>query len=118
MIPTMNDDIGTVKQMASWIKDNLGQETPLHFGRFWPQYKLADLEPTPVSTLEAARSAAISSGLQYVYIGNVPGHKAENTYCPKCARIVIGRAGYSIQENNLNFGKCKFCGYPIAGVWS
>lgn len=118
MVPAMNDDIGMVKQMALWIKDNLGQETPVHFGRFWPQYKLADLEPTPVSTLEAARAAAISSGLQYVYIGNVPGHEAENTYCPKCGKIVIGRAGYSIQENNLNFGKCKFCGYTIAGVWS
>lgn len=117
VIPSLNDDMGQIKEMSIWIKENLGDETPVHFSRFWPQYKLTTLPPTPVSTLESARESAQNAGLKYVYVGNVPGHKAESTYCPKCTKIVIRRSGYSILENNLKEGKCKFCGYPIAGVW-
>lgn len=118
VVPSLNDDLGRIKGMSVWIKENLGQDTPLHFSRFWPQYKLTTLPPTPVSTLEAAREIAQGAGLKFVYIGNVPGHKGESTYCPKCAKKVISRAGYSILENNIKEGKCKFCGYPISGVWS
>jgi pyruvate formate lyase activating enzyme len=80
-------------------------------------YKLAALHPTPLDTLERARQIALDCGLHYVYIGNVGGHSAENTYCPKCKKIVIRRSGYSILENNLKDGRCKFCGQKIAGVW-
>jgi pyruvate formate lyase activating enzyme len=118
VVPTMNDDLDHIKQMSLWIKDNLGDETPLHFSRFWPQYRLASLLPTPVSTLDAARETAMKAGLKYVYVGNVPGHKAESTYCPKCGKAVIKRSGYSVLEYNLDNKNCKFCGYPIAGVWS
>ena len=117
VVPSLNDDLGQIKQMSIWIRDNLGEETPVHFARFWPQYKLASLPPTPVSTLESARQIAQDAGLKFVYIGNVPGHKGESTYCPKCQKAVIVRTGYSVLENNLKGGNCKFCGYPIAGVW-
>lgn len=118
VIPTLNDDVEKIKQMCIWIKENLGPDTPLHFSRFWPLYKLTHLAPTPVETLEKARAAAQGAGLNYVYIGNVPGHLAENTYCPKCKRPLIQRSGFSVLSNDVSEGKCKFCQYPIPGVWA
>ena len=118
MIPTKNDDMSVLKEMCQWIKKELGSETPIHFSRFYPLYKLKSLPPTPVSTLEKARSVAMSAGLEYVYIGNVPGHEGENTFCPKCKKMVIKRAGYMVGEIHLRDGKCKFCGKPIPGIWA
>jgi len=118
VIPTKNDDMDVLKEMCLWIKKELGGETPVHFSRFYPLYKLKGLPPTPVSTLEKARSIALSVGLEYVYIGNVPGHEGENTFCPKCKRMIIKRAGYMVGEVNLKEGKCKFCGKPIPGIWT
>ncbi|MCX5709057.1 MAG: AmmeMemoRadiSam system radical SAM enzyme [Candidatus Omnitrophica bacterium] len=112
-----NDDPESITRMCIWIKDNLGAQTPLHFSRFFPMYKLLGLNPTPVETLENAGKIAINCGLKYVYVGNVPGHSAENTFCPKCGKIVIKRSGYIVQELNLLDGKCKFCGEKIEGVW-
>ena len=80
-------------------------------------YKLISLNPTPVESLERARSIAVKCGLKYVYIGNVPSNPAENTYCPRCGKIVIERRGYFIVRNDLKGGKCKFCGENIAGIW-
>jgi pyruvate formate lyase activating enzyme len=118
VIPTKNDDMDVLKEMCLWIKKELGGETPVHFSRFFPLYKLKGLPPTPVSTLERARSIAQSAGLEYVYIGNVPGHEGENTFCPKCKKMIIKRAGYMVGEVNLKEGKCKFCGTPIPGIWT
>lgn len=118
VIPTKNDEISMVREMCLWIKKELGSETPLHFSRFYPLYKLRTLPPTPVSTLEKAREVALSAGLEYVYIGNVPGHEAENTFCPKCKKRIIQRTGYMVGEVNLKAGKCKFCGKPIPGIWA
>ena len=109
VLPGFNDDEGTLRKMCLWIKDNLGPDTPVHFGRFFPLYKLANLNPTPVETLEKARKIALESGLRYVYIGNVAGNPAENTFCPRCGKVVIERNGYFITKNNLSDGKCKFC---------
>ena len=118
VIPTLNDNIDEIKSMCNWIVENLGKDVPIHFSRFWPQYKLTNLAPTPVETLERARAIALSCGLEYVYIGNVPGHSAENTYCPKCKKILIRRIGFSVLEKNItDRGNCKFCGYDISGVW-
>jgi pyruvate formate lyase activating enzyme len=118
MIPTKNDDIHLIREMCLWIRKELGAETPIHFSRFYPLYKLRTLPPTPVSTLEKAREVALSAGLEYVYIGNIPGHEAENTFCPKCKKRIIQRTGYMVGEVNLKAGKCKFCGKPIPGIWS
>jgi len=117
IVPPYNDDMKEIREMCLWIRDNLGKEVPLHFSRFYPQYKLKNLSPTPVATLEKAREVAIKVGLEYVYIGNVPGHSAENTYCPQDGELLIQRKGYEILENNVVGGKCKFCGKPIPGVW-
>jgi len=117
VLPGYNDDPETITKMCLWIKENLGPDTPLHFSRFFPMYKLVSLNPTPVESLERARKIALDCGLRYVYIGNVAGHPAENTYCPKCKAMLIERRGYFILQNNIIDGKCKFCGEKIAGVW-
>jgi len=118
VIPTKNDDGNTMKEMCSWIRSELGADTPVHFSRFYPLYKLRSLPPTPVSTLEKCRQIAMDAGLEYVYIGNVPGHEGERTFCPKCKKVLIARQGYYIVEVNLEKGKCKFCGKPIPGIWA
>jgi len=98
------------------VKTDLGPDVPLHFTRFHPDYLLKNLPPTPLATLERAKAIADAEGLHYVYIGNVPGHPAENTYCPKCRRVVIERAGFTIAGLHLDRGKCHFCQQPIPGV--
>jgi pyruvate formate lyase activating enzyme len=118
VIPTKNDDMSLIQEMCRWIKGELGPNIPVHFSRFYPLHKLQHLPPTPVSTLEKARSTALSSGLEYVYIGNVPGHKAWNTYCPNCKSVIICRTGYMIREIHLDKGKCAYCGEQIPGIWS
>ncbi len=117
VIPTMNDNPEEIRKMCVWIKENLGDETPLFFSRFYPMYKLTNLPPTPVETLEKAYKIAKEVGLKYVYIGNVPGHPYESTYCPKCKKVLIKRVGYTIIENNIVKGRCKFCNTKIPGIW-
>ena len=118
VIPTLNDEADGIRQMCRWLYEHLGADVPLHFSRFHPRYQLKNLPPTPVETLETARRIALEEGLRYVYVGNVPGHPGESTYCPRCGKTVIGRIGYSITELNLEEGCCRFCGQSIAGVWS
>jgi pyruvate formate lyase activating enzyme len=118
VIPTKNDEMSVVKEMCLWVKKELGADTPIHFSRFYPLYKLRSLPPTPVSTVEKARAVALSSGLEYVYIGNIPGHEGENTFCPKCKKMIIQRTGYMIGEIHMKGGKCGYCGKPIPGIWA
>ncbi len=118
MIPTKNDEMPVVKEMCLWIKKELGPDTPIHFSRFAPLYKLQSLPMTPISTLEKARAVALSSGLEYVYTGNIPGHEGENTFCPKCKKLLIQRTGFMVGEVRLKGGKCGYCGKPIPGIWA
>ncbi len=118
VVPTLNDGDKEFADLARWIKTELGQDVPVHFTRFHPQYKLLNLPPTPVKTLERARETALAEGLHYVYVGNVPGHAAEHTYCPKCGKILIRRQTFWILENKISNGKCPDCHTPIPGIWS
>ena len=118
VIPTLNDDPKMIDEMCRWVKENLGLDVPLHFTRFHPDYKLSHLPPTPISTLESAHEIAKKNGLMYVYIGNVPGHVYNSTFCPSCDRKVILRTHMEVVEMNLVDGKCKFCGSPIEGKWT
>jgi pyruvate formate lyase activating enzyme len=117
VIPTLNDSPEEIKAMCHWISENLGPDVPLHFSRFHPMYKIKNLPPTPVRTLETCHNIGTDVGLHYVYLGNVPGHPAENTYCPGCKDVVIRRIGYSILSNKIENGKCSHCSHPIPGVW-
>jgi len=118
VLPTLNDSDSELSAMTGWVAKELGPDVPLHFSRFYPIYRMKKLPQTPLSTLEKARRIALSAGLNYVYIGNVPGHESEHTYCPKCKKPVVRRAGYSILELKLSGGKCGYCGNPVAGVWT
>jgi len=117
LVPGGNDDPGDLRRMCRWIRENLGPATPLHFSRFHPQYKLTNVPPTPVERLELARRIAMEEGLEFVYIGNVPGHEANSTYCPGCGERVIGRIGYSVDAAGLRGGVCQRCGTVLPGVW-
>jgi pyruvate formate lyase activating enzyme len=118
IIPTFNDDLDMIRKMCRWILANLGASVPLHFTRFFPMYKIRNLPPTPVEVLLRAREIALEVGLHYVYVGNVLGTDAENTYCPGDGTVLIRRMGYSILENHLDHGNCPKCGEKIPGVWS
>jgi pyruvate formate lyase activating enzyme len=118
MIPTWTDDMEMTKRMCGWLVQNGLHDCPLHFSRFNPLYKLAHLPVTPISTLEKAREIALQSGMRYVYIGNVPGHNAENTYCHHCSKMIMERRGFRIVTSNLNEGTCGFCRTRIPGVWA
>lgn len=117
IVPEWTDDLDMIKRMCDWLYKNGFEDYPLHFSRFTPLYKLTNLPLTPTSTLIKAREIALQAGLKYVYIGNVPGSNAQNTYCPNCKKVVVERKGYRILQNNIISGKCKKCGTPIAGVW-
>ena len=118
LIPTLNDDMGQIRRMCSWIRDELSAQTPVHFARFYPLYKLANLPPTPVSTIDRARAVALDEGLEYVYVARVTGHEGESTFCPSCKQKVIERLGFVIETMNINTGNCSNCGHPIPGRWS
>ncbi|MCG2712910.1 MAG: AmmeMemoRadiSam system radical SAM enzyme [Candidatus Omnitrophica bacterium] len=117
IVPSLNDNPDQIRKMCEWIYKNLGPDVPVHFSRFFPIYKLSTLPPTPVSTLESAHKIAIDSGLKFSYIGNLPGNPAESTYCPKCKKELIKRAGYTIVKNVLNGSICPYCNESIAGVF-
>ncbi|MFQ6084943.1 MAG: radical SAM protein [Candidatus Bathyarchaeia archaeon] len=117
VIPGINDEDEVFREIANRTKE-LGAETPLHFTKFYPSYQMGHLPTTPVETLERAHSIAIDEGMKYVYIGNVPGHPLENTYCPNCNELLIKRWIFSIVKVNLGKGKsCPACGekIPIQG---
>ena len=115
VIPGINDDEGELKDAADFVANELGMDTPWHISRFFPAYKMTDVFPTPVETLNRAREIGLEAGLRYVYVGNVPGEA--NTVCHKCGQILIRRLGYRILENRVQpNGRCPNCGMPVAGV--
>lgn len=116
-VPSLNDNPKDIESMCLWIKENLGADTPLHFSRFFPAYRITSLPATPIPTLEKAYEIAKGCGLNYVTIGNAPGHKYNSTFCPKCANIIIHRTHFSVLSNNIINGRCKFCGKDIPGIW-
>ncbi|MGD0498486.1 MAG: AmmeMemoRadiSam system radical SAM enzyme [Bryobacteraceae bacterium] len=117
VIPTLNDSEQEFKGLARWIKTELGPDVPVHFTRFHPDYLLKNLPDTPVPALERAKAIADAEGLHYVYIGNVPGHPAESTRCPKCGRVIVERAGFTVRAFHIERGTCRFCQTAIPGMW-
>jgi pyruvate formate lyase activating enzyme len=117
VVPTLNDRMEDLKEIASWVLNELGPDVPLHFTRFFPLYKLTNLYPTPFATLIDAAKMAEGLGIHYVYVGNTPPNEFENTKCPGCKKIVIRRMGFRVLEINMNNVYCKFCNTKIKGVW-
>jgi len=116
VVTSLNDSDEELRDTARWVYDNLGPDVPLHFSRFYPTYQLYNLGATDPERLTTAREMAMDIGLNYAYIGNVPGDPGENTYCPKCGETLIKRERYFIRQNNMINGACK-CGEKIPGVW-
>lgn len=118
LIPNVNDNIAEVREIARKVRDTAGEETPLHITRFYPAYKMLNTPPTPISKLEEAVEEARKEGLKFVYIGNVPGHSYENTYCPRCGTLLIERYGFTVTQYTITQDKkCPNCGVniPIVG---
>ncbi|HEV8594805.1 MAG TPA: AmmeMemoRadiSam system radical SAM enzyme, partial [Thermoplasmata archaeon] len=118
IIPQVGDDLDAARKLSKFVYDELGPDTPIHFLRFHPDYKMMDLPWTPVETLEKHCEVAKAAGLRYVYMGNVPGHPWEHTYCPECGAVAIRRNGFDITGWNLGKdNRCNACDYklPIYG---
>jgi pyruvate formate lyase activating enzyme len=117
VIPDENDKDDELRKFSDWVRDNLGAETPVHFLRFFPLYKLTMKPPTPANTLKRAARIAKDEGLKFVYIGNLPESGVEDTFCPHCGKKIITRDGYMIREIKVQKGQCEYCGYAINGKW-
>jgi pyruvate formate lyase activating enzyme len=118
IIPRLNDSEDEIRGLSKWIFDNLGPDTPVHFTRFYPMYHMDHEAPTPIATLEKAHDIARNEGINYVYLGNAPGHRYESTWCPKCDELLIERYGFQITKYNITKDKkCPKCGekIPIVG---
>jgi len=118
VVPKRNDAEAEFRQMTKWIVENLGPDVPVHFNRFGPAYRMRNVQRTPIAALERAREIGIAAGIKYIYIGNVPGHKHNSTYCAKCGKRLIARVHFSVLENHVKDGKCPQCNETIPGVWA
>jgi len=114
VVPKIGDSMAKIMDMATWIKDYLGPDTPFHLLRFHPDYKLTTIPATDVKDMEKAYVVAKHAGLNYVYIGNIPGHPSENTFCPNCNETIIRREGFDITQWKLTPDMhCPVCGQAI-----
>jgi pyruvate formate lyase activating enzyme len=115
VVPQVGDNLVAAEKLCKWVYDNLGPEMPIHFLRFHPDYKMMEYPNTPVKTLEAHHKIAKKVGLKYAYLGNVPGHPLEHTYCPECKNVVVRRYGFEITGWHLDErNNCKYCGSKIS----
>ncbi len=117
VVPTLNDSKEMLTELTKWVVGEVGPDIPIHFTRFHPDYQMLNLPPTPEATLEKAYDIAKNNGIRYPFVGNVPGHPGNNTYCPSCGKVVISRKGFFITEKHIKENRCEFCREPIAGVW-
>jgi pyruvate formate lyase activating enzyme len=117
LIPGENDSPGETRAMCRWIVEQLGDEVPVHFTAFHPDFKMMDTPPTPHETLVKAREIALGEGIKYAYVGNVFDSPRESTYCPQCGELLIERSWYEIGAYKLAGNRCGSCGTVIAGVF-
>ena len=117
VIPTLNDSDKMLRDLCRWLVRNLGPETPLHFSRFFPQFQMKNLPPTPAQTLDRAKEIAQGEGLHYVYVGNITRSGAEDTFCPVCRKRLVQRHGFQVLENRIESGRCPDCQCEVYGIW-
>jgi pyruvate formate lyase activating enzyme len=113
LIPGVNTDDAQLIGIAKWIKENLGDLTPWHLTRFYPQFQATEIPATPISVLEHGLEIGKKAGLKFVYIGNVPGHDGENTICYKCGSLIVKRSAYTAEVFKLSGSKCSVCGSEL-----
>ncbi|MBN2280511.1 MAG: AmmeMemoRadiSam system radical SAM enzyme [Candidatus Marinimicrobia bacterium] len=117
VIPTLNDSKEEMEGLCRWIFENVGENVPLHFSRFHPQYLMQNLPPTPIKTLQDCYQIARDNGINYIYLGNIPQQETDDTFCPRCHSLLIRRKGFIANLENLEKGKCTGCGLEIPGIW-
>ena len=117
VIPTLNDSDEDLTSLCQWVAGNMGKDTPLHFSRFHPDYRMRNLPSTPAATLDRAKDIAKAEGLHYVYIGNISRPDGENTYCHQCGKLLVERRGFHVLQNALAQGKCPDCKTEVYGIW-
>jgi pyruvate formate lyase activating enzyme len=117
VVPTVNDSDSTLRGIAEHIVAGLGADIPWHVTAYYPAYRFS-VPPTPIRTLERAWQIGKDAGLEFVYVGNRPGHRYDNTYCPGCGTLLIRRLGFDVLQNSLRQGHCPKCDRSIAGVWA
>jgi pyruvate formate lyase activating enzyme len=115
IIPGVNDGRAVLTRIAESIFDWLGAETPWHLSGYSPAFRF-EAPPTPVATLERASEIGRQTGLDHVYLGNVPGHPEENTYCPGCGERLVERHGFAVARSGMDADRCSRCGRTLAGV--
>jgi pyruvate formate lyase activating enzyme len=108
VIPGENANMEELEELVHWVASNLGKETPLHFSRYFPNYKMTT-KPTPEPVLRVAYEAG-KKELFYCYLGNMHAPNGSNTHCPVCDNILVERAGYSVSTSGIKNGKCSNCG--------
>jgi pyruvate formate lyase activating enzyme len=113
VIPGVNDGMEEMEGMIRWVLEHLGPDTPMHFTRFHPDYKMRDHQATPVATLEKILERARTLGIRFAYLGNVFGHRYEHTFCPACDALLIERTGFYSKFRNLDGHECTECGEEI-----
>jgi pyruvate formate lyase activating enzyme len=116
LVTDVNDDEDCIRWVVENHLKNAGCEVPLHFTRYFPAYLFSN-PPTPVERIEKAVEIAKKEGVEYVYIGNVPGHRYESTYCPNCGELLIKRYSYRVLDVRLKGNRCWKCGKEIYGVF-
>ncbi|MGK7873640.1 MAG: AmmeMemoRadiSam system radical SAM enzyme [Xenococcaceae cyanobacterium] len=116
LIPGINDELSELEDIAGFIAQELGVDTPWHITRFFPAFRMENVPPTPIETLYQARKIGRAAGLQYVYLGNFLGRETQDTVCPNCKEVLIQRRGFKLLENKMHDNGCPFCGTIISGI--
>jgi pyruvate formate lyase activating enzyme len=116
IIPTQNDSAEEISDMSKWILDNLGDDVPLHFTAFHPDFKMLHIQRTSKEVLMEARDIASELGIKYVYTGNVFS-EGSNTYCPGCGKLLVERNWHTVMKNNIVDNKCPDCNYQLNFIY-
>ena len=116
VVPGKNDSEDELRSIAEFIAKEASVDVPWHVSRFYPQYKMPDNRPTGEKELQRAYEIGREAGLRYVYVGNLPGARAESTFCYDCDEMLIERCGYQILNNHIQAGQCPHCQSKIAGI--
>lgn len=117
LVPGVNDRDEVLGDIAERIASELGADVPWHISGYYPAYRFT-APPTPLPTLERAWHIGKEAGLEFVYLGNVLGHRLENTHCPDCGAVGIERRGLDVTAYRLDHGRCHQCGRLLSGVWA
>lgn len=115
LVPGINDSAAEIRDIANFIFTELGEDTPWHILRFFPAYKMSDVPPTPLETLELTKQIGRSVGLNYIYFSNLIQKGQQDTFCPACNHLILQRTGHRLQKKNINGNTCPNCNYSIAG---